>query len=102
MPAVEWASPAFEQLSALTERVAFEVIRCVDLLESFPEMGVSLGSKYPQLENCRQLIVGRSHRVVYEYSLKKQTVYILAVQYCRQELPTMRELRRGSPPRSSR
>jgi plasmid stabilization system protein ParE len=95
MPVVEWASPAFEQLSALTERVAFEVIRYVDLLESFPELGVSLGSKYPELENCRQLIVGRSHRVVYEYAVRKRIVYILAVQHCRQQLPTAREVRRG-------
>lgn len=37
MASVKWASPAFEQLEALSERKAIEIIDPVDLLSSFPE-----------------------------------------------------------------
>ena len=94
MASVKWASPAFEQLEALSERIAIEIIERVDLLSSFPEMGVSLNSRYPQLSNCRQLIIRRKHRLIYEYVASANTVYVLAVQHCRQQLPTAADLRR--------
>jgi mRNA-degrading endonuclease RelE of RelBE toxin-antitoxin system len=94
MAAIEWTAPAFAQLEALPEKPAFEIVRRVDLLETFPEMGVSLKSQYPALQNCRQLVVKRSHRVIYEFERTTNTVYILAVQHCRQSLPTARELKR--------
>lgn len=94
MAAIEWTAPAFAQLEALAEKLAFEIVRRVDLLETFLEMGASLKSRYPALQNGRQLIVKRSHRVIYEFERTTNTVYILAVQHCRQSLPTAGELKR--------
>lgn len=48
----------------------------------------------PVLKNCRQLIVKRLHRVLYEYDEVEGTVYILSVQHCRQGLPSGRNLKR--------
>lgn len=92
---IVWTTPAFAQLEALLEALAFEIVRRVNVLAAFPEMGVSLRSRYPALQNCRQLIVKKSHRIVYEIAADTETIYILAVQHCRQQLPTTRELRRG-------
>jgi ParE toxin of type II toxin-antitoxin system, parDE len=90
---IEWVDPAFEKLEALPSTMAFEIIRRVDLLASFPQMGVSLNSRYPQLGNCRQLIVGASYRIIYEFDALAGLVYILELQQCRQRLPTIAELR---------
>lgn len=90
---IEWVDPAFETLGALPPNMAFEIIRRVDLLAAFPEMGVSLHSRYPQLGNCRQLIVGASFRIIYEFDVVARTVYILVLQHCRQQLPSVAELR---------
>lgn len=90
---IEWVDPAFETLEALPSTMAFEIIRRVDLLAAFPEMGVSLQSRYPQLGNCRQLIVGLSYRVIYEFDAAARRVYILVLQHCRQRLPSVAELR---------
>ena len=91
---IEWTEPAFAQLEAMPTHLAFEIIKRIDLLAAFPEMGVSLRSRYPQLKNCRQLIVSKSWRVVYEFDSETGLVYILAVQHCRQKLPTAQEIRR--------
>ena len=91
---VAWTAPAFAQLEDLPSPIAFEIVSRVDLLENFPEMGVSLRSRHPTLRNCRKLIVAKSYRVVYEFDGNKAAVYVLAVQRCRQPLPTTRELRR--------
>ena len=90
---IEWVDPAFEKLEALPLTMALELIRRVDLLAAFPEMGVSLHSRYPQLGNCRQLIVDRSYRIIYEFDDVAGSVYILELQHCRQRLPTVAELR---------
>lgn len=92
---IAWAAPAFAQLEALPEALVVEFVRRVDLLATFPKMGVSLRSQYPALQNCRQLIINRSYRVVYEFEADTEIIYILAMQHCRQQLPTTRELRRG-------
>jgi mRNA-degrading endonuclease RelE of RelBE toxin-antitoxin system len=91
---VAWTAPAFGQLEDLPSAIAFEIVSRVDLLESFPEMGVSLRSRHSTLRNCRKLIVAKSYRVVYEFDGKNAAIHILAVQHCRQPLPTTRELRR--------
>jgi mRNA-degrading endonuclease RelE of RelBE toxin-antitoxin system len=90
---IEWVDPAFEKLEALPSTMAFEIVRRVDLLASFPEMCPSLHSSYPQLGNCRQLIVDRSYRIIYEFDAVAGSVYILELQHCRQRLPTVAELR---------
>jgi mRNA-degrading endonuclease RelE of RelBE toxin-antitoxin system len=91
---VEWCAPAFAQLEALDQKLAFEIVERVDVLETFPESGASLESRHQSLRGCRQLIVGRYIRVVYEYDSEAGEVWVLAVQHCRQRLPSTRELKR--------
>ena len=90
MIATEWTEPAFSQLERLDTATAFAAVRRVDLLEKFPEMGSPLKA----LSKYRQLVIGGSHRIVYEYAAETETVYVLAVQHCRQRLPSARDLRR--------
>lgn len=94
MISIEWTSPAFAQLEVLPEKLAFEIVERVDLLATFPKMGTSLESSYPALNDCRQLIIGRSYRVVYGFDEMENQIWVLAVQYCRQRLPSARELKR--------
>ena len=94
MTRIEWCAPAFAQLEALDQKLAFEVVEKVDVLATFPESGAPLGSTHRSLRGCRQLVVGRRHRVVYEYDAEAGEVWVLAVQHCRQRLPPARELKR--------
>jgi mRNA-degrading endonuclease RelE of RelBE toxin-antitoxin system len=91
---IEWTEPAFAQLEKLDTATAYAVIRRVDLLEKFPEMGIPLKARRRASRHYRQLIVGSAHRIVYEYAVESATVYILAVQHCRQRLPSASQLRR--------
>ena len=91
---IEWCAPAFAQLEALDQKLAFEVVEKVDVLMTFPESGAPLESVHRSLRGCRQLIVGRRHRVVYEYDSDTEEIWVLAVQHCRQRLPSVRELKR--------
>ena len=93
MPAIEWTIPAFAQLEALPQAIAFEIISRVDLLETFPEMGAPFQSVFPELGNCRQLIIKRNYRILYEYDEAKNLLIILVVQHCRQQLPTSTEMK---------
>jgi plasmid stabilization system protein ParE len=95
---IEWTAPAFAQLESLPQSMAFEVVRRVDVLTTFPEAGAKVESADPGLKSCRQLIVKRSHRVVYDYDEAEGAVYILAVQHCRQRLPSGRDIKRRRPP----
>jgi mRNA-degrading endonuclease RelE of RelBE toxin-antitoxin system len=94
MASIEWTDPAFAQLEALSEKLAFEIVRRVDVLATFPEMGVPRKSQYPALRNCRQLIIKRSYRVIYEFDRTTDIVYIFVVQHCRQPFPPASKLRR--------
>ena len=91
---IEWTNTAFSELEILPQTTAFEIIRRVDFLAKFPEMGAPLESRFKKLLGFRQLVVQRSFRVVYEYDYATQIVYILAVQNCRQKLPAERDLKR--------
>ena len=95
---IEWRAPAFAQLESLPQSLAFEVVRRVDVLSAFPEAGARVQSAEPGLKSCRQLIVRRSLRVVYDHDETEGAVYILAVQHCRQRLPSGRDLKRRRPP----
>lgn len=81
-------------MEVLPQAVAFEIIRRVDFLAQFPEMGAPLKSRFPRFEKLRQLIVKRSVRVVYEFDENEETIFVLAVQNCRQKLPSTSELKR--------
>jgi mRNA-degrading endonuclease RelE of RelBE toxin-antitoxin system len=94
MAEIVWTSPAFAQVEALPAAVAFEIVQRVDVLEGFPEMGAPVVSEDAGLRKCRQLIVKRIYRVVYEYDDTDGKVYIFAVQHCRQRLPAGRDLKR--------
>jgi plasmid stabilization system protein ParE len=94
---IEWTTPAFAQLEALPQAVAFEIIRHVDLLAAFPQMGAPLEVRFPALRGYRQLVVKRQYRAVYEFDEHAQTIYVLAVQNCRQKLPARRDLKRQFP-----
>jgi mRNA-degrading endonuclease RelE of RelBE toxin-antitoxin system len=94
MAEIQWTAPAFVQLETLPQSFAFEVIRRVEVLSAFPESGVKMEGADPGLGKCRQLILNRSYRVVYEYEQNEDVVYILVVQHCRQRLPTGRDLKR--------
>ena len=101
MAEIESSASAFAQVESLPEALAFEMVERVDVLVAFPEMGAPIMSKDPGLPKCRQFIVRRAHRVVYEYDEAAGVVYILAVQHCRQRPPTGRELKRRLPPDES-
>lgn len=96
MTRIEWANAAFRQLEALPAPLAFAVVERVDLLASFPDMGAPVASKSRVLARCRQIIVSRTYRVIYEVEGENadRIVYVLAVQRCRQRLPSARELKR--------
>lgn len=91
---VEWTSRAFTVLEKLPQAVAFDIVRRVDLLPNFPEIGAKLGSRFSSLSNYRQLIVKREFRVIYDFDEFENRIYILAVQNCRQQLPSARDLKR--------
>lgn len=101
MAEIVWTSPAFAQIEALPAAVAFEIVQRVDVLEAFPEMGAPVVSEDVGLRKCRQLIVKRIYRVVYEYDEGDGKVYIFAVQHCRQRLPAGRDLKRRQAPDES-
>jgi len=91
---IEWCAPAFAQLEALDQKLAFEVVERFDVLATFPESGAPLDSTHRSLRGYRQLVVGRRHRVVFEYDPDAGEIWVLAVQHCRQRLPSARKLKR--------
>lgn len=90
---IVWAVPAFDELDKLPRPTAFEIVARVEALTRFPEMGPPIKSRFPELSSCRELIVRRRYRVVYEFDGALSTVTILAVQRCRQKHPSTRDLR---------
>lgn len=91
---IEWTNTAFDELTALPRETTFEIIRRVDFLTKFPEMGAPLESRFKKMRGFHQLIIQKNFRVVYEYDENRETVYILAVQNCRQKPPAERDLKR--------
>ena len=94
MKFIQWTNSAFNELEVLPEKIAFEIIRQVDLLGEFPELGASLESRFASLRGLRYLVIQRNWRVVYELDEDKKTIFILAVQHCRQRLLPIRDLKR--------
>lgn len=91
---IQWTGPAFRELEKLPESLAFKIIRTVDLLSTFPQLGPDLESRFPDLAGLRQLTIDRRWRVIYEIDEFESTVWILAVQNCRQRLPSSRKIRK--------
>lgn len=94
MARIEWTSRAFAVLENLPQKIAFEIIRQVDALAVFPELGVKMESRFPTLKNFRQLIIKRKYRVIYDFDEFENRIYIFAVQDCRGQLPSPRDLKR--------
>ena len=91
---IQWTNKAFNELENLQQKISFEIIRQVDLLINFPEMGALLETNFPSLKGLRQLVIQRRWRVIYDFDDYEKTVYILAVQNCRQKIPSLRDLQR--------
>ena len=91
---IEWTSRAFSVLEALPQEIAFEIVRQVDYLQEFPQIGANLSSRFASLQGYRQLIIKRKYRVIYDFDEFENRIYILAVQNCRQQLPSGRDLKR--------
>ena len=91
---IQWTDQAFRELERLTQKLAFEIIGKTDLLSTFPEIGSDLGAQNTALTGLRQLIVNRRWRVIYEFDADDSAVWILAIQNCRQKLPTRGTLRK--------
>lgn len=94
MAYVEWMSKAFTSLEVLPQHIAFNIVRRTDMLSDFPEMGSLLSNRFKYSQRYRQIIVGRQHRVIYEFDSFDDRVYILVIQNCRQKLPSARDLKR--------
>lgn len=91
---IQWTNAAFHELEVLPEEIAFEIIRQVDFLANFPEMGAPLETRFTRLKGLRQIIIKRSWRIIYDFEANSETVFIVAVQNCRQKLLPARELKR--------
>lgn len=91
---IQWTNAAFNELEVLSEEIAFEIIRQVDFLAQHPEMGAPLETRFARLKELRQIIIKRNWRVVYDFEAEKETVFVLAVQHCRQKLLAARDLKR--------
>lgn len=91
---IQWTNSAFHELEILPEKIAFEIIGQVDLVAEFPQIGALLETRLASLKYLRHLVIKRNWRVVYEFDEDAQTVFILAVQNCRQKLLAMRDLKR--------
>lgn len=91
---IQWTNLAVNELEVLPEKIAFEIIKKVDLLAEFPELGALLESRFAKLKGLRHLVIKQKWRVMYEFDEAEKTVYILAVQNCRQRLLPMRDLKR--------
>jgi mRNA-degrading endonuclease RelE of RelBE toxin-antitoxin system len=85
---IELTERAFAFLESLAEPIAFELFRRIDRLSVFPDLGSPLETRF------RQLVYKRRIRVIYEYDIEENCVYILAIQNCRQKLPRPRDLKR--------
>jgi len=98
---IEWTTQAFDRLEALSDTIAFEIVRRTDVLAAFPEMGVSMSEHYQTVFNYRQLIVKGNYRLIYRYDTDLGVIYIAAIQHCRQQLPSYSDLQRAIKKRQS-
>lgn len=91
---IEWTSKAFLFLEEMPQETAFDIIRRIDLLPQFPEMGAKLENRFVSLTYYRQIIIKRTYRIIYDFDEFENRIFILAIQHCRQQLPAMRDLKR--------
>ncbi|MGE0132209.1 MAG: type II toxin-antitoxin system RelE/ParE family toxin [Blastocatellales bacterium] len=92
---IEWTTLAFDRLESLPDAIAFEIVRRVNALAAFPEMGASMRDQYQTVFNYRQLIIKGNNRVIYRYDAEQSIIYVAAIQHCRQQLPSYSDLQRA-------
>jgi plasmid stabilization system protein ParE len=92
---IEWITQAFDTLEAIPISLGFEIVRRVDALGVFPEMGVSMSAHYQTAFNYRQLIIKGNYRVLYRYDADRSVIFVAAIQHCRQQLPSYSDLQRA-------
>ncbi len=97
MVEIIWSSPAFLALEALPSTLALGIFRKAEMLKNFPKMGGPLLANKRVYARHRQLVYRKTHRIIYEYDEAENTVYVTAVQNCKQMLPAPRDLRRQIP-----
>jgi len=86
-----WTSAAFLALETLPQATAFGIIRQVDHLQQFPEMGSQIVRK-KHLSTYRQLIYKRTYRTIYRFDKLKNCIYVVNLHNCRQRTPTDKQL----------
>jgi hypothetical protein len=89
-----WTSAAFLVLETLPQATAFGIVRQVDYLRRFPEMGAQI-VRPRHLSKYRQMIYKRTYRTIYRYDEIDNCVRVLHIQNCRQKLPTAQQLERA-------
>lgn len=94
---IEMTEPAFAFLESLPQEISFDIVAALDRLMLFPNMGAPLAARFPALKGFRQLVYKRRIRAIYEFNEYEKTIYVLAIQYCRQKLPSARDLKRSNP-----
>jgi len=93
---IELMSRAFAVLESLPQNIAFDIVDRLERLSQFPKMGAPLGARFPKLKAYRQLVYKHSIRIIYEFDEYEDTIYVLAIQDCRQKLPALRDLKRDN------
>lgn len=95
---IELSKRSFAILERLPENTGLDLFKLIDRLRFFPEIGTPLEIQFPDLAGYRQLIYKKRLRVVYRYAQQTETVYVILIIGCRQEMPDRRELSRDIPP----
>ena len=97
MSHLEYMARSFAVLESLPQHTAFGIVSQLAHLRQSPRMGATLGPRFPKLKDFRQILYKRVMRVIYEFDEYENVVYILAIQDCRQKLPSARHLKRDNP-----
>lgn len=97
MTIVNWTSPAFLVLETLPYAIALGIFRKSEMLGKFPQMGGPLPSDRKAYAKYRQLVYRSTHRIIYEFDEAENIIYVVAIQNCKQKLPSPRQLKRQMP-----
>jgi mRNA-degrading endonuclease RelE of RelBE toxin-antitoxin system len=92
-----WNSPAFLFLETIPEPLALAIFHQAKMLKAFPKMGGPLPNAKKGYSQYRQLVHKKRYRIIYEFDELEDTVYVSAVQSCKQRLPSPRSLTRQTP-----
>ena len=94
MPSIEFTSRAFITLESLPQSLGFGLVRLSELLRENSKLGVLIRIRNAPSKKYRQLILRRTHRLICEIDEIEDRIYVVAIQHCRQKLPSPRDLKR--------